>query len=596
MILDRTLNHLEASELVRRLNEEDLAYLFKHALVQDTAQESLLKQERKRLHRLVGETLEMLYAGQLDEMAARLAQHYDAAGMVEKTIGYAERAGDAASQLSAHAEAIDLYARAFALAQADETSDSFHSLRLKRLMTSLGRAYELAANYDQAVAVYRRTLDFATARADQALELAALVQLAKVLAVAAMRYDPKQSQAICDRALELARALGDEHAQARVLWTMMLLNLYGAGGAREGVRYGEQSLALARALDWREQMAFTLNDLFYTYLNLGEMVRARECVDEARALWRELDNKPMLTDALNAAAMGHVTRGEFEKALGLIRESRAVCETIGNRWGESTSFMIEGYAWAERGDFAAARAAFWSCMESGDPINVHGPIVMARYELARIYALLGNGEGALEYAHEALERTRHFELDWNAWAYATLAFVHEQQGDWEAADAMVREIVDAPPEYHFERMLPSGAVQVVLAQVRYLKRHAEWAQAREHLQELLTRVERSDFGVFVPAVLHQFGRLEIAQGKFETAQRVLDQARAAAETLDLRFVRLEIAQTRLEVEASTGNEALTEKARCEAQTALEKMLPFVPTDLQPSFLETAPVREILHAA
>ena len=106
MILNATLDRLETSELVRRLYDEDPAYLFKHALVQDTAQESLLKQERKRLHRLVAESLELLYAERLDIIAARLAQHYDAAGMVEKTIEYAERAGDTASQLSAYGEAI----------------------------------------------------------------------------------------------------------------------------------------------------------------------------------------------------------------------------------------------------------------------------------------------------------------------------------------------------------------------------------------------------------------------------------------------------------------------------------------------------------
>lgn len=79
MTLATTLQQLETPDLVRRLQESELAYLIKHALVQDTAQESLLKQERKRLNRLVAETLEMLYAGRLDEIAARLAQHYDAA-------------------------------------------------------------------------------------------------------------------------------------------------------------------------------------------------------------------------------------------------------------------------------------------------------------------------------------------------------------------------------------------------------------------------------------------------------------------------------------------------------------------------------------
>ncbi len=81
-----SLSQLESSDLVRRLIELDPAYLIKHALVQDTAQGSLLKHERKRLNRLVAVTLEHIYAERLDEYAARLAQHYDAAGDDAKTI------------------------------------------------------------------------------------------------------------------------------------------------------------------------------------------------------------------------------------------------------------------------------------------------------------------------------------------------------------------------------------------------------------------------------------------------------------------------------------------------------------------------------
>ena len=65
MDLNLPLARLETTELVRRLDEVDLAYLFKHALVQDTAYASLLKNERKRLHRLIGQTLEHAYPNAL---------------------------------------------------------------------------------------------------------------------------------------------------------------------------------------------------------------------------------------------------------------------------------------------------------------------------------------------------------------------------------------------------------------------------------------------------------------------------------------------------------------------------------------------------
>ena len=46
MNLTTNLGQLENTELVRRLNETDLAYLIKHALIQETALASLLNQER----------------------------------------------------------------------------------------------------------------------------------------------------------------------------------------------------------------------------------------------------------------------------------------------------------------------------------------------------------------------------------------------------------------------------------------------------------------------------------------------------------------------------------------------------------------------
>src|SRR5438552_18625050 len=76
MDITAPLTQLETTELVRRLQDTELAYLFKHALVQDTAYTSLLKNERKRLHRMIGETLEREYPNAVEENAALLTKHY----------------------------------------------------------------------------------------------------------------------------------------------------------------------------------------------------------------------------------------------------------------------------------------------------------------------------------------------------------------------------------------------------------------------------------------------------------------------------------------------------------------------------------------
>jgi predicted ATPase len=58
----------------------ELEYIFKHALAQEVAYESLLKQRRKEIHGRIARTVEELYAHQLEEHYELLAYHYERSG------------------------------------------------------------------------------------------------------------------------------------------------------------------------------------------------------------------------------------------------------------------------------------------------------------------------------------------------------------------------------------------------------------------------------------------------------------------------------------------------------------------------------------
>jgi predicted ATPase len=89
MTTDLALDTLEARGLIRlAAAQPELEYLFRHALLQDTAYESLLKQERRTLHQVVGMALEELYPERVGEMAAVLARHFEQAGDPDKAIDY----------------------------------------------------------------------------------------------------------------------------------------------------------------------------------------------------------------------------------------------------------------------------------------------------------------------------------------------------------------------------------------------------------------------------------------------------------------------------------------------------------------------------
>src|SRR6185436_1130224 len=106
-----------AGLLLRAPSERELEYLFRHALVQEAAYRSLLRQDRRRLHLMVGETLEALYPERLEELAPLLGQHFSEAGDAARALRYFALAGQAAEQVYANAEAVMHYTRALEIAK-----------------------------------------------------------------------------------------------------------------------------------------------------------------------------------------------------------------------------------------------------------------------------------------------------------------------------------------------------------------------------------------------------------------------------------------------------------------------------------------------
>ena len=101
------LEQLIHAELVfRRGTPPASIYSFKHALVRDTAYQSLLKSKRQQLHARVVQVLEQRFPDAAETKPELLAQHCAGAGLVEKAVGYWHEAGQLALRRSATAEAI----------------------------------------------------------------------------------------------------------------------------------------------------------------------------------------------------------------------------------------------------------------------------------------------------------------------------------------------------------------------------------------------------------------------------------------------------------------------------------------------------------
>ena len=87
-------------------------YLFKHALVQDAAYGTLLREPRRGLHAHIAETLESQFAEIAENQPELLARHYTEAGQIEKAAGLWGKAGQRSLARSALVEAAEQLSRA----------------------------------------------------------------------------------------------------------------------------------------------------------------------------------------------------------------------------------------------------------------------------------------------------------------------------------------------------------------------------------------------------------------------------------------------------------------------------------------------------
>jgi len=107
VILQHELGRLVEAEIVYQRGVPPQAYyFFKHALIRDSAYESLLKSTRQHYHQRIAQVLETQFPETAETQPELVAHHYTEAGLTEKAVHYWYRAGQGTAKRSAHAEAI----------------------------------------------------------------------------------------------------------------------------------------------------------------------------------------------------------------------------------------------------------------------------------------------------------------------------------------------------------------------------------------------------------------------------------------------------------------------------------------------------------
>jgi class 3 adenylate cyclase/predicted ATPase len=242
--LDSALAQLTAADLIySRGQPPDSTYVFRHALVQDAAYDSLLRSKRQELHNDIADALRAQFPHVVETQPELMAHHLEQAGLPKQAIDYLRKAGQRAIETSAFPEAIGHLTRALEL-------------------------LEPGGNYPQR---------------QSALELEVLLAQATI---AGRGYAAPETQ----KAYLRAKALIDdwtEPAQRFAVLYGLWANYYVAGEVSKQRVAADEFLAEAERYRLPSALCLSHRTLGTTYVTMGEFEAGRRHLEQARALYEQ---------------------------------------------------------------------------------------------------------------------------------------------------------------------------------------------------------------------------------------------------------------------------------------------------------------------
>ncbi|MGO9327256.1 MAG: AAA family ATPase, partial [Steroidobacteraceae bacterium] len=254
--LDRLI---QAGLLFRQGVPPHATYLFKHALVQDAAYGTLLREPRRALHARIAETLESQFAEIAERQPELLARHCTDAGLIEKAAALWGKAGRRSLARSALVEAAEQLTRALAQIA---TLPGTPALRREEIKLQVALANALM-----------HTKGYAAAEAKAAVEQARLF-------------------------IERAEALGEPAEDPLVLFSV----LYGLWGVKsvdinaDACRdVAAHFLALAEKQESTTPLMIGHRIMGHSLFYMGDLAQARAHYDQAIMLYRPAEHRPLAT-------------------------------------------------------------------------------------------------------------------------------------------------------------------------------------------------------------------------------------------------------------------------------------------------------------
>jgi tetratricopeptide (TPR) repeat protein len=495
--LDGLLRELQALEIIYEQGlVPEPAYVFKHAVIQDVAYQSLLLQRRKALHRAVGEAIEALYQGRLEDHDAELAHHFSQAEVWEKALTYCRQAGEKAVVQSAYHEAVTSFEQALAaLAHLPERRDTI----------------------EQAIDL----------RCDLRNVLLPLNEHARI-------FDHLHV------AEALAERLGDDQRLGRI-GCYLCISFTAMGEQDRAIVAGQRALALATSSDAFDVQVVALSHLGIAYYWAGDFRQALDASRQAMALLTGeqrfahfgLTYLPAVTSRAYVS-WSLAELGSFAEGTGVAEEAMHLAEASEQPFSIANALVWAGVLSRRQGALPTATTVLERSLRlcQSDNISFYFPIIAS--SLGAVYALAGRVAEALPLLDQMRERVvTGGRTPYQPSVLAELSEAYLLVGHLDEASVLAERLLELARTHtghghqaHAYRLLGDVAIRRELPDID---------QATAHYRQALTLAKELGMRPLQAHCHRGLGTLYAATGQREQARTALSTAIEMYRGMDMTF-------------------------------------------------------------
>ncbi len=563
--LDQSLTDLQRRELIREKSRvPKRVYIFKHALTQETAYNSLLLKKRSQLHARVGEILEKRDPERVND----IARHFLAARQNRRALPYLVEAGEHAARAYSTSEAIGYFEQALKIL---ETEPDIALAR--RAYEGLGSILTFANDIQRAIETYQTMLALAETSGDIPMEVSALNKLSFISALRLGQFE--EAENYLAEADHLARANEDKHglSEHNLIRCMMCT----AVADFEGVElYMAETVALGRELDAREQMALGLAHIASSQAYMLRFEESEKSLQEGLKLSREIGDREHEAEFL--AGTGTTlswVKGELDAAQESAEEGLHIARNIDSVNIMPLALRMLGVITHQKGVYEQAIEYYEQYLQVSRTAGIVWCEVEALCLLGTVYLDISPvlSERTIELHSQATKLMEHpagTMLGGTAWA--ELGFCEHIIGDRYKANEF------------FEKGLTTPTITTNLEKPRLLVGSALVAMAEGKLDEAAilvgeanTFVMDNGLRIHAPLVAFAAAKINAAQGNTE---RALEQYAFAGELAQ------EIGLPPLVWQALAGEaQVLNDAGRIQNATARQEAAQSVVDEIAASFTD-----------